>query len=235
MTNRRQLIAGLPAALAAGIAWTGAAARAAAEAESNANVAKANVIDTRVRDSFPDVTMIDHHGVTHRLYDDLIKDNIILLNFMSIRDEDSLPVTAKLTQLAAKLGDNLTSGKVRMISISRDPSYDSPARLRQFAEAHSVPNNWLFLTGEQQNTRDLSLRMYRMPHGQNPGPRKVDIVFYGNGSAGVWGTFPIDIQTSDMAERITWVMPRRKRAGKFTRAGPRVYDPNDRRNHNRQV
>ncbi|HCU89181.1 MAG TPA: hypothetical protein DGR97_04520 [Gammaproteobacteria bacterium] len=235
MANRRQVIAGLPAALAAGVAGTGAAARAAGEVESKANIPKANVIDTRVRDSFPDVTMIDHHGVTHRLYDDLIKGHIILLNFMSIGDEGSLPVTAKLTQLATKLGDNLTSGEVRMISISRDPTYDSPERLSQFAEEYSVPQNWLFLTGTEQNTRDLSLRMYRMPHGQTPGSRKVDIVFYGNGSAGLWGTFPIDIQASDMAERVTWVMPRTKRSGKFTRAGPRIYDQTDRRNHNRQV
>ncbi len=235
MTNRRQLLTGIPAVVVAGVAGASPAARAAAEAEAMANRPRPNVIDTRVRDAFPDVEMVDQHGRTHRLYDDLIENNIVLLNFMSVGSELSLPVTSKLAQLAENLGEKLTNGDVRMISITRDPRNDTPARLEAFAEKHRAPANWLFLTGAQQNADDLSLRMYRMKHGQHAASRKTDIVFYGNGSAGVWGGFPIDIQISDMAERITWVMPRGKRAGKITRAGPRVYDPTDRRNHNRQV
>ena len=236
MTNRRQLLTGLPAVVVAGVAGTSSSAvRAATEAAAAANRPKPNIIDTRVRDAFPDVEMVDQFGHVHRLYDDLINNKIVLLNFMSIRDEASLAVTAKLAELAAILRSKLTSGDVRMISITRDPKYDSSNRLKAFAEEHRAPKNWLFLTGPQQNADDLSLRMYRMKHGHRAGTRKTDIVFYGNGSSGVWGGFPIDIQISDMAERITWVMPRSKRGGKITRAGPRVYDPKDRRNHNRQV
>ncbi len=235
MTNRRQLLTGLPAVVAAGVAGTTAAERAAAEAQAAANRTKPNVIDTRVRDAFPDVKMIDQFGQSHRLYDDLINDNIVLLNFMSVRDETSLPVTAKLAGLATVLAPKLTAGEIRMISITRDPINDSPKRLREFAKVHGAPSNWLFLTGAQNNADDLSLRMYRMKHGRKAGARKTDIVFYGNGTAGVWGGFPIDIQISDMAERITWVMPRGVRADRFTRAGPRVYDSSDRRNHNREV
>lgn len=236
MTNRRQILTGLPAAVVATIALGDSpAARAASEAQAAARRPKQNIIDTRVRDAFPDLEMVDQHGRTHRLYDDLIANNIILLNFMSIRDEGSLAVTAKLSKLAAELGDQLTSGALRMISVTRDPNNDSPALLRAFAEEHHAPKNWFFLTGAQQNANDLSLRMYRMKHGHHAAARKTDIVFYGNGSAGVWGGFPVDIQVSDMAERITWVMPRSKQEGKITRAGPRVYDATDRRNHNRQA
>jgi cytochrome oxidase Cu insertion factor (SCO1/SenC/PrrC family) len=236
MANRRQILTGLPAAVVATIAaGNSPAARAAAEAQAVAQQPKPNVIDTRVRDAFPDVEMTDQHGRTHRLYDDLIANNIVLLNFMSIRDETSLAVTAKLAELAQVLGDKLTDGALRMISATRDPKNDSPALLQAFAQEHRVPKNWFFLTGSQHNANDLSLRMYRMNHGHHAGARKTDIVFYGNGSAGVWGGFPVDIQVSDMAERITWVMPRSKREGKITRAGPRVYDAADRRNHNRQA
>jgi len=236
MTSRRQLLTGVPAVFVAGIAGTDStAARAAAEAAAMTTRPRSNVIDTRVRDAFPDVEMLDQFGRNHRLYDDLINNNIVLLNFMSIRDEASVGITAKLAELAANLEPKLAGGKIRMISITRDTHNDSPRRLKEFAKAHRAPANWLFLTGAQNNADDMSLRMYRMKHGHKSGTRKTDIVFYGNGSAGVWGGFPIDIQISDMAERITWVMPRSKRDGQSTRAGPRVYEAKDRRNHNREV
>lgn len=234
MTNRRQLLATLPAAFAAGVAGTSAARAAAAEAAAT-RARKPNIIEPGVRDAFPDVRMTDQFGRTHRLYDDLIESNIVLLNFMTVRDEVHLPVTAKLSKLAAQLGDKVTNGDIQMISITRDPTNDTPSLLRQFADEHGAPGNWLFLTGAQQDANDLSLRMYRMKHAHKAGARKTDIVFYGNGSAGVWGGFPVDIQVSDMAERITWVMPRPKPEGKVRRAGPRLYDPHDRRNHNRQT
>ena len=236
MTNRRQLITGLPAVVVAGVAGSGSpAARAAAEAQAIASRPKANVIDPRVRDAFPDIEMTDQFGRAHNLYNDLINKNIVLLNFMSVRDESSLAVTAKLAKLAERLGDKLRTGEVRMLSITRDSKNDTPTRLKEFAKAHGAPKYWLFLTGEQRNADDLSLRMYRMKHGHRPGARKTDIVFYGNGSVGVWGGFPVDIQISDMAERITWVMPGSKPEGTMTRAGPRVYDSKDRRSHNRQA
>jgi len=236
MTNRRQLLTSLPTVVVAGVAGSNSpAARAALEAQAIAAKPKANVIDTRIRDSFPDIEMTDQFGRTHRLYDDLIDKNIVLLNFMSIRDESSLPITAKLVKLAEKLGDKVPNGEVRLLSITRDSKNDTPARLKEFAQRHRAPKNWLFLTGAQQNANDLSLRMYRMNHSHKVGARKTDIVFYGNGSVGVWGGFPIDIQISDMAERITWVMPGSKPEGTMTRAGPRIYDSKDRRSHNRQA
>jgi cytochrome oxidase Cu insertion factor (SCO1/SenC/PrrC family) len=236
MTNRRQLLTSLPTAVVAGITGSNSpAARAASKAQAIAARPKANVIDTRIRDAFPDIEMTDQFGRTHKLYDDLIDKNIVLLNFMSVRDESSLAVTAKLSKLAEKLGDKVRTGEVRLLSITRDSKNDTPARLKEFARTYGAPKNWLFLTGVQQNADDLSLRMYRMKHGHKAGARKTDIVFYGNGSVGVWGGFPIDIQVSDMAERITWVMPRSKPEGTMTRAGPRVYDSKDRRSHNRQA
>jgi hypothetical protein len=65
----------------------------------------------------------------------------------------------------------------------------------------------------------------------------VDVVFYGNGSAGLWGSFPWDIRADDAANRVTWVMPQAapKVGEKLRRAGPRVFDMKDTRNHNREV
>ena len=233
MTSRRKLLTTLPAAFAAGLAGT--SATRAAQAAVAAKARKPNVIQPGVRDAFPDIVMTDQFGRKHRFFDDLIHNNIVLLNFMTVRDELHLPVTAKLAQLAARLGDKLTHGDILMISVSRDPANDTPTLLREFAEEHGAPKQWLFLTGAQQDANDLSLRMYRMKHAHKAGARKTDIVFYGNGTSGIWGGFPVDIQISDMAERITWVMPGPKPEGKLRRAGPRLYDPQDRRNHNRQA
>ncbi len=236
MTDRRKFLTGMPAVAALGFATVAgsSAARAAAEVKAAATRRAANVIDPKLRDAFPSLPVTDQDGKSHQFYDSLIKDKIVVLNFMSIRDEAQFPITAKLSKLAGHLGGKL-GRDVHMVSITRDPQRDTPENLKVFSEKFGAPKGWSFLTGIHQDMKDLSLRMYRMGHAHKPGRRKVDVVFYGNGSAGTWGAFPVDIEIDDMAERITWVMPS-KRAEKMPhRAGPRVLNAINGSNNNREI
>jgi hypothetical protein len=49
----------------------------------------------------------------------------------------------------------------------------------------------------------------------------VDIVFYGNAAAGLWSTFPVDINPDDAVRRVGWVLPGKSSDGSLNRAGPR--------------
>jgi len=262
MTNRRQFMASLPVAAAAGmtagfyttpgnsqeraaVAKAEARARlreAAATAHPNDTpilcnpVSSGGVIDQTKSDSFPNVMMVNHDGLGMAFYEGFIENKVVMMHFMSLRDEQHLPITRRMAEVVRELGDKV-GRDVFVYSITRDPEHDTPVRMAAYARELNAPEGWHFLTGTPQHCADLAFRMYRMSHATLPGKRKVDVVFYGNGKAGLWGTFPWDIRPDDAAERVTWVMPGTSPApdDKPRRAGPRVIDHSDPRNHNREA
>lgn len=262
MTNRRQFMASLPVAAAAGVtagfyttpgssqeraaaAAEEARARlreAAARAHPNDTpilcnpVASGGVINPNLRDAFPNVMMVNQDGLGMAFYEGFIENKVVMLHFMSLRDEGHLPITRNVGRVVAELGDKV-GRDVFVYSITRDPEHDTPARMAAYARELNAPAGWHFLTGTPQHCADLAFRMYRMSHATLPGRRKVDVVFYGNGGLGLWGTMPHDIRPDDAAERVTWVMPKpaREPGAPLRRAGPRVVDHSDPRNHNREA
>ncbi|SLN47800.1 SCO1/SenC [Roseovarius litorisediminis] len=261
MTNRRQFLTGIPVAAAAvGFSTTaGSSSERAAAERLAAQQAAANrlaaqkaigpndlpvvcnpinsggVIDTSMRDAFPNVMMVNHDGLGMSFYEGFIENKVVMMHFMSLRDEEHFPITRFVGDVVAELGDKV-GRDVQVYSITRDPEHDTPSRLSAYAKELNAPKGWQFLTGTKQHCADLAFRMYRMGHSTLPGKRKVDVVFYGNGAAGLWGAFPHGIQADDAASRVSWVMPQELPVdGKMRRAGPRVFDMNDTRNHNREV
>src|SRR6185369_11872426 len=96
---------------------------------------------------FPDVPLITHREKTVHFYTDLVKDKVVVINFIytSCPDECALE-TARLAEVQKILGDRV--GKdVFMYSISIDPDKDTPKALREYAEKFEAGPGWLFLTG----------------------------------------------------------------------------------------
>lgn len=261
MTNRRQFLTGLPVAAAVGFTTTaGNSAERAAFEKAAAKKAMAarladyptpgpndapvvctpvnsgGVIDISERDAFPNVLMVNQDGLGMSFYEGFVENKVVMMHFMSLRDEEHFPITRYVGDVVAELGDKV-GRDVQVYSITRDPEHDTASRLSAYAQELGAPAGWQFLTGTKQHCADLAFRMYRMGHSTLPGKRKVDVVFYGNGGVGVWGTFPVGIRPDDAASRVGWVMPGRAVAqgDKLRRAGPRVFDMHDTRNHNREV
>lgn len=215
MTDRRKFLAAAPAA-AAGAVLTGSVVQAKSpEVQS--------VIDTAQRDAFPEATVFSQFGEKLNFYNDLIKDKIVMVNFMTIQSEEQFPMSQFMASVADNLGDKL--GKSVFInSITLDPKSDTPKDLLAFAKKVGLREGWRFLTTTPSETMALSTRLYRHPpHNLSGKAKKVDIVFYGNGGAGLWGTFPTGISPADAASRISWVMPK-ERSAELRRAGPRPLD-----------
>jgi protein SCO1/2 len=74
----------------------------------------------------------------------------ILLNFIFTSCATICPV---MSATFGQTQDDLAriSDKYRMISISIDPEYDTPRRLRAYAKLHDARPNWEFLTGSFDN------------------------------------------------------------------------------------
>lgn len=103
-------------------------------------------------DFFPNVTLVTHEGKSVKFYDDLVKDKVVMINFMYANCEYSCSLaTAQLSKIQNILGDRV--GKdIFMYSISIDPENDTPAVLKKHMEKFNVKPGWTFLTG---NAKDI--------------------------------------------------------------------------------
>jgi protein SCO1/2 len=108
------------------------------------------------RYTIPDVQLIDESGATVTLRSILDADQPIALNFIFTTCTTICPVmTATFAQMRRELGD--TGAELRLVSISIDPEYDRPDKLKSYAELFHAGPGWTFLTGDSD---DLS-QVYR--------------------------------------------------------------------------
>jgi protein SCO1 len=97
--------------------------------------------------SFPDVTLITHEGKSVRLYDDLMKDKIVTINFFYSQCEGICPkVTDNLARVQKMFGDRV-GREMFMYSFTLKPEYDTPGVLKDYAESYGAKPGWTFLTG----------------------------------------------------------------------------------------
>jgi len=105
-----------------------------------------NYVISRVDYPLPDVELITSEGKKIKLASVLDANKPIALNFIFTTCTTICPVmTATFAQMRATLGE---SGKdLRMISITIDPEYDRPNRLKEYSENFNSGYDWFFLTG----------------------------------------------------------------------------------------
>src|ERR1044072_8394456 len=105
--------------------------------------------------SFPNVTLTTHEGKKVKFYDDLIKDKIILINFMYVKCDGICPgTTANLLNVQKMLGDRV-GRDIFMYSITLKPEEDTPEVLNRYAKAYKTKPGWLFLTGDPKDVELL--------------------------------------------------------------------------------
>lgn len=96
---------------------------------------------------FPNVVLRTHENEAVRFYDDLLKDKVVVINFMYARCEGICPsVTSNLVQVQRILGERV-GRDIFMYSITLKPKEDTPEVLKRYAQMHGVQPGWLFLTG----------------------------------------------------------------------------------------
>lgn len=102
--------------------------------------------------AIPDIELLDADGKHVRLKALLSEERPIILNFIFTSCTTICPIlTATLSQAEKALQNGGNKIKPLLISISIDPQFDTPARLREYASRYQAGNNWYFLTGEQKS------------------------------------------------------------------------------------
>ena len=135
------------------------------------------------RDYFTDVPLITQNGQSVRLYSDLLKGKVVVINtFFGTCAAGCPKISAVLAGLQERLHDRL--GKdVFLLSFTVDPEMDTPGVLKEYAEKFHARPGWLFLTGRKENV-DFALSRL----GQKVA-RKEDhttLFLVGNNRTGLW-------------------------------------------------
>jgi protein SCO1/2 len=157
---------------------------------------------------FPEMVLTTHQGKKVRLYEDLIKDKCVVMNFMyaTCRGICS-PITANLLRVQSILQDRV-GRDIFMYSFTLKPQEDSPEALRAYAKSHDVGPGWSFLTG---HPTDLEL-LRRSLGFVDPDPvldadttNHTGMVRYGNEGLQLWAAFPGMSKPEAIAKSILWV------------------------------
>lgn len=132
---------------------------------------------------FPNHALVTQDGRRLRFYEDLVKGKVVLINFMFTTCAGVCPpMTANLAKVQERLGERLGRDVV-IISISVDPTTDTPARLRQYAERFKARPGWHFLTGEKRN---VDWVLYKLGGYVEDPTRHSGTLIIGNEATGEW-------------------------------------------------
>jgi cytochrome oxidase Cu insertion factor (SCO1/SenC/PrrC family) len=116
--------------------------------------------EDRARDYFTNLELINQDGETVRFFDDVLKDKVVVINFIFTNCEGACPlITHKLTlvrdQLEGYIGD-----PIQFVSLSLDPQRDTPAAMKEFAKTHKADHDgWVFLTGKADHLDAIIKRL----------------------------------------------------------------------------
>jgi cytochrome oxidase Cu insertion factor (SCO1/SenC/PrrC family) len=138
---------------------------------------------TAAQKYFTDVELIDQDGRRVRLYSDLLKGKVVVINtFFTTCDATCPMLAAGFAKIQKWLGDRL--GKdVYLISISVDPETDTPPRLKEYAAKFNAHPGWFFLTGDKKNV-DFALEKFgQVLEKKND---HLNLFYIGNEKTGLW-------------------------------------------------
>jgi len=130
----------------------------------------------------PDTKVLDQNGNPLNFYSDLIKDKTVAINFIFTTCTTICPpLTATFRRVQQELGK--TGQNVHLISVSVDPSIDTPERLHDFAAKFNAGPGWTFVTGEKAEIDGLLRALGVAVADKND---HTPLILIGNDVTGFW-------------------------------------------------
>lgn len=127
--------------------------------------------------------LVDQDGRPVDLYQDLIAHRTVVIHSFFAGCSASCPVAMATLKLAqARLGDRM-GREVRIVSITVDPTHDTPAALQAYARRIGAQPGWTFLTGSEEQVRTALQRIGQ--YVADPAAH-TDLMVVGNSRTGLW-------------------------------------------------
>jgi protein SCO1/2 len=132
---------------------------------------------------FGDVLLTNQDGKQLRLYTDILKGNVVIINSFYSTCSGVCRVTIPVfKQLQESLGERM--GKdVRLVSITVDPENDNPEVLGKYAAGVGAKPGWDFLTGDKQTVDQV---LYKLGLSTNAKEDHSNVFIIGNEPTGLW-------------------------------------------------
>ena len=184
------------------VCWLALATTSAAVAQSAGSAIATSLQqeEERARSYFTNLELINQHGETVRFFDDVLKDKVVVINFIFTNCEGACPlITHKLTLVRDRMEGQI--GKpVHFVSLSLDPKRDTPAAMKTFAKTHHADHDgWVFLTGKPEN---LDYIIKRLGQFTDDVEAHTTMMLAGNVSAAHWMKILPHEQAPAIAEKL---------------------------------
>ena len=208
--SRRKLFAGLAVAPFAGV--LAARTEELAPAVSHQFAPRLSGREMMRKRYFPNVELVTHHGKKMKLYDDLLKDKILVLNLMYANCQGVCPtITANLKRVQKILREQINH-EIFIYSMTLKPEEDTPAQLREYVKMHGIDDkNWTFLTGKPEEV-DMLRHMLGFadpnPEVDKDKSKHSGMLRYGNEPMALWGTCQGSGEPAWIAQEIGFAIPR---------------------------
>jgi len=143
--------------------------------------------------SFPNVVLTTHEGKKVKFYDDLVKNKIVIFNFMYAKCEGVCPgITLNMARVQKLLGPRV-GRDIFMYSITLKAEVDTPKIMADYARMHHAGPGWTFLTGDPKD-----IELLRQKQGfTNPDPeldkdksQHIGMIRFGNEPMQWWAGCP---------------------------------------------
>src|ERR1051325_4700904 len=132
---------------------------------------------------FTDTVLINQNGEKMRFYSDLLKGKTVIIDsFFATCQGSCLPMNRNLEKVQEALGERLGK-EVNIISISVDPTVDTPASLKEYAKKLHARPGWYFMTGNKKN---VDLALYKLGQFVEKKEDHLNIFIIGNERTGLW-------------------------------------------------
>ncbi len=148
---------------------------------------------------FPNNELLTQDNKTVRFYDDLLKDKVVLINFLFTTCKGVCsPMTANLAKVQKYLGERVGK-EVLMLSISVDPETDVPPVLKKYSDSFHAQPGWYFLTGDKKNVDGVLAKLggYVADKQQHS-----SVLLIGNVPTGEWQKVSAMSSPSEIADAV---------------------------------
>ncbi len=132
---------------------------------------------------FSDIELVNQDGEKMRFYSDLLQGKTVIINtFFATCQGSCLPLMRNMQKVQEALADRL--GKdARIISISVDPTVDTPTALKAYAKKLQAKDGWYFLTGDKARVEFALKKLGQFVESKES---HLNIFIIGNERTGLW-------------------------------------------------
>ncbi|HEY1525655.1 MAG TPA: SCO family protein [Candidatus Angelobacter sp.] len=150
-----------------------------------------------------------HEGKPVRMYDDLIRGKISIINFFYASCERYCPRTmACLAKVQDLLGDHL-GRDMFMYSFTLKPDEDTPEKLKAYRKGVGAKPGWTFLTGSEYDLTTMRFKLFRVDHPLIDFDLEIhaSMLRIINDELNMWTSWVLPDPPRLIRETISWVEP----------------------------